>query len=111
MQACAKLRSPDINHDLRIPDSMVIERIYQTMQVEEDGTINYNEFQTLVFKSTLEDSDWRTPTKMMKTTSDIQKRAKNMNFLSAAHHHHSNYFVTEIDTFKYYTKNINYFND
>lgn len=57
VQACGKLRSPDINHDLRIPDSLVIERIYQTMQVEEDGTINYNEFQTLVFKSTLEDSD------------------------------------------------------
>ena len=58
MQSCAKLRNPDIQHDLRIPDSMVIERLYQSMQVEEDGMINYNEFQTLVFKSTLEDLDW-----------------------------------------------------
>lgn len=57
VQACAKLRNPELSHDLRIPDSSVIERLYNQMSVEEDGFINYNEFQTLVFKSTLEDSD------------------------------------------------------
>ena len=57
VQACAKLRHPELSHDLRIPDSSVIERLYNSMTVEEDGFINYNEFQTLVFKSTLEDAD------------------------------------------------------
>ena len=57
VQACGKLRSPDVTHDLRVPDSVVIERLYHTLNVEEDGLLNFNEFQTLVFKATLEDSD------------------------------------------------------
>lgn len=44
VQACAKLRNPELSHDLRIPDSSVIERLYNAMTVEEDGFINYNEF-------------------------------------------------------------------
>ena len=28
VQACAKLRNPELSHDLRIPDSSVIERLY-----------------------------------------------------------------------------------
>ena len=55
VQACAKLRSPEINHDLRIPDSLLLERLGNSMNFEEDGMLNYKEFQNLVFRSTLED--------------------------------------------------------
>ena len=72
VQACAKLRNPELSHDLRIPDSSVIERLYNQMTVEEDGFINYNEFQTLVFKSTLEDSDWINETDKQIMTKDQQ---------------------------------------
>jgi len=34
-----------------------MERLYNSMTVDEDGFVNYNEFQTLVFKSTLEDAE------------------------------------------------------
>ena len=44
IQACAKLRGNDIQHDLRIPDSSVLERLSNTMNFEEDGMLNYNEF-------------------------------------------------------------------
>lgn len=57
VESAAKLRHPELNHDLRIPDSSAIERTYQSLSVEEDGFLNYNEFQTLVFKTTLEESD------------------------------------------------------
>lgn len=57
IQACCKLRSPDSTHDLRIPDSLILEKLSNTMSVEEDGLLNYNEFQTLIFRSTLEDAD------------------------------------------------------
>ena len=44
VQACAKLRNPELSHELRIPDGFVIERLYNQMNVEDDGFLNYNEF-------------------------------------------------------------------
>jgi len=55
VQACTKLRNPELSHDLRIPETGVIERIYNQMTVEDDGFLNYNEFQTLIFRATLDD--------------------------------------------------------
>ena len=55
VQACAKLRGPDQTHDLRVPDSLILERLSHALTVEEDGFLNYNEYQTLIFRSTLED--------------------------------------------------------
>ena len=57
VQACAKLRHAELTHDLRVPDSDVIERLCNSTNSEEDGYLNFNEFQIIVFKSTLEDSD------------------------------------------------------
>ena len=53
---CNKLRHPDLSHDQRIPDGSMVERLYNSLSVEEDGFLNYNEFQTLVFKCTLEEN-------------------------------------------------------
>jgi len=57
VESVSKLRHPELSHDLRIPDGNAVERAYSTLSVEEDGFLNYNEFQTLVFQTTLENSD------------------------------------------------------
>ena len=69
------------------------------MQVDEDGIINYNEFQTLVFKSTLEDSDWadtHTPEAFShQKLYKYQISKRKMKTQRAAAHTHT--IVTEID--------------
>ena len=42
------------NHDLRIPEGSDLEQVYEIMTVDDDGYLNYDEFQVLVFKATLE---------------------------------------------------------
>ena len=56
ISAAYKLRDEAIGpHDLRVPPALELERLYKTMSVEEDGCLNFDEFQLLMFKATLED--------------------------------------------------------
>ena len=55
IESCNKLRSQEAaGHDLRIPEGSDLETVYGDMTVEEDGSMNYDEFQVLVFKVTLD---------------------------------------------------------
>ena len=57
--ACDKLRHPELNHDLRIPDGVAVESLYYRLNVEEDGFLTQKEFQILVFKATMcDDDEW-----------------------------------------------------
>ena len=56
VDACNKLASNEIDkHELRVPQGEDLNRIYNTMKVTEDGMLNYDEFQILVFKAITED--------------------------------------------------------
>ena len=55
IESCNKLRSPDAaGHDLRIPEGSDLEAVFQDMTVEEEGCVNYDEFQIASFKASLE---------------------------------------------------------
>ena len=56
IESCNKLRSQDAQgHDLRIPEGSDVEAVYENISpCEEDGSLNYDEFQVCVFKATLE---------------------------------------------------------
>ena len=55
IESCNKLRGSEAgNHDLRIPEGNDLEQVYDIMTVDDDGFLNYDEFQVLVFKATLE---------------------------------------------------------
>ena len=55
VESCEKLRSSEAgNHDLRIPEGNDLDRVCELVNFEEEGMINYDEFQVVVFKATLE---------------------------------------------------------
>lgn len=55
VDACNKLASEEIDkHELRVPQGEDLNRIYNTMKVQEEGKLNYDEFQILSFKSITE---------------------------------------------------------
>ena len=56
INAATKLRDETLGpHELRVPAPSDLERIYAHMSVEEDGSLNYEEFQISMFRATLED--------------------------------------------------------
>jgi len=56
MSAAYKLRDEAIGpHELRVPPAIELERLYKTMTCVEEGCLNFDEFQLLMFKATLED--------------------------------------------------------
>jgi Ca2+-binding EF-hand superfamily protein len=56
MAAVNKLRDESIGpHELRIPPVSELERNYRAMQLAEDGLLNFEEFQLLMYRATLDD--------------------------------------------------------
>lgn len=58
MQAAFKLRDESIGpHELRVPSAEDLDKIYNQMSIDEDGSLNYDEYQILMFRATLQESE------------------------------------------------------
>ena len=53
-RSCRDAGRDAAGHDLRIPEGSDLEAVFQDMTLEEEGSVNYDEFQIGSFKASLE---------------------------------------------------------